>query len=454
MDIKSIFLRLRAVHWIGILLLVLNATFLTSDLLAKIVQYVVAFVVFIHDIDEKKWAVDPLDELTKFLQKNDFSQKIAINSAFNSEVTRMVEALEHYRVTINEKKIQDQKVITETMQVIEDVARGNFDTSVKQSGASEEINILKNSINKLIEINKTNFQNIINALESFSNLDFSHTIHKDQKIGGYILKVIENLEKSGKNISQLTTEINQDSEQLLKITQQLNEIIAELEHNAKEQTKTVAQSVQSIDTASKNINTNTQNALQMAKYASDVTSSANNGRELANQTVASMEEIDTKVGTINQAIVIIDQIAFQTNILSLNAAVEAATAGEAGKGFAVVAQEVRNLATRSAEAAKEIKILVEGATSKANEGKGIATDMISGYSQLTNNITNTIIIINEVSNTSKEQQNTISLIHNNMLEIEKITHRAKSISDEIGGISKNAIALSDNLKHTIGKIQL
>ena len=196
MYIKSIFLRLRAVHWIEILLLVFNATFLTSDLLAKIVQYVVAFVVLIHDIDEKKWAVDPLEELTNFLQKNDFSQKIAINSAFNSEVTRMVEALEHYRVTINEKKIQDQRVITETMQVIEDVARGNFDISVKQAGASEEINILKNSINKLIEINKTNFQNIINILESFSNLDFTHTIHKDQKIGGYILKVIENLEKS------------------------------------------------------------------------------------------------------------------------------------------------------------------------------------------------------------------------------------------------------------------
>ncbi len=366
----------------------------------------------------------------------------------------MVEALEHYRVTINEKKIQDQRVITETMQVIEDVARGNFDISVKQAGASEEINILKNSINKLIEINKTNFQNIINILESFSNLDFTHTIHKDQKIGGYILKVIENLEKSGKNISQLTSEINKDSEQLLNITHQLNEIIAELEHNAKEQTKTVTQSVQSIDTASKNINANTQNALKMAQYASDVTSSANNGRELANQTVSSMEEIDTKVGTINQAIAIIDQIAFQTNILSLNAAVEAATAGEAGKGFAVVAQEVRNLATRSAEAAKEIKILVEGATSKANEGKGIATDMISGYSQLTHNITNTITIINEVTNTSKEQQNTISLIHDNMLEIEKITNRAKNISDEIGGISKNAITLSDHLKHTIGKIKV
>ncbi|MGC6580657.1 methyl-accepting chemotaxis protein, partial [Escherichia coli] len=79
---------------------------------------------------------------------------------------------------------------------------------------------------------------------------------------------------------------------------------------------------------------------------------------------------------------VIDQIAFQTNILSLNAAVEAATAGEAGKGFAVVAGEVRNLANRSAQAAKEIKDIVEKASSKANNGKSIANNMIDGYSEL------------------------------------------------------------------------
>ena len=114
----------------------------------------------------------------------------------------------------------------------------------------------------------------------------------------------------------------------------------------------------------------------MASLSNEVTASAKQGETLANQTNIAMDDINTQVTAINDAITVIDQIAFQTNILSLNAAVEAATAGEAGRGFAVVAQEVRNLASRSADAAKEIKLIVENATNKANQGKNIASNMI------------------------------------------------------------------------------
>ncbi|WP_416224723.1 methyl-accepting chemotaxis protein [Arcobacter sp. FWKO B] len=141
----------------------------------------------------------------------------------------------------------------------------------------------------------------------------------------------------------------------------------------------------------------------MSSLATNVTKSANDGETLANQTTIAMEEINSQVTAINEAIAVIDQIAFQTNILSLNAAVEAATAGEAGKGFAVVAGEVRNLASRSAEAAKEIKDIVQLATAKANEGKSIANNMIQGYSELNKNISHTINLISDIENASKEQ---------------------------------------------------
>ncbi len=159
------------------------------------------------------------------------------------------------------------------------------------------------------------------------------------------------------------------------------------------------------------VNTNSEKIGSMSSLAEKVTNSASQGQELASKTTDAMDEIDKQVTAINEAISIIDQIAFQTNILSLNAAVEAATAGEAGKGFAVVAGEVRNLAARSAEAASEIKTLVENATKKANEGKTIADGMIKGYSGLNENINKTIELISDVSVASKEQQTGIVQIN-------------------------------------------
>ncbi len=128
----------------------------------------------------------------------------------------------------------------------------------------------------------------------------------------------------------------------------------------------------------------------MSNLANTLTTYAFKGEDLASKTNNSIEQINDKVKDINKAITTIDQIAFQTNILSLNAAVEASTAGEAGKGFAVVAQEVRNLATKSAQAAKKIKKLVEDANIEANEGKTISNNMIEGYETLNTNINKTI----------------------------------------------------------------
>ena len=145
--------------------------------------------------------------------------------------------------------------------------------------------------------------------------------------------------------------------------------------------------------------------------------------------------LNTQVNLVNDAISVIDQIAFQTNILSLNAAVEAATAGEAGKGFAVVAQEVRNLANRSAEAAKEIKDIVEGATLKANEGKNIASRMIEGYKGLNNSIEQTINLISDVEMSSKEQLLGIEQINDAVNQLDQQTQQNAMIASQTQDIA-------------------
>ena len=194
-----------------------------------------------------------------------------------------------------------------------------------------------------------------------------------------------------------------------------------------------------------NMSSNTQNVVKMVSYANELTISVKEGEKLAGETTVSMDEINNQVTAINEAITVIDQIAFQTNILSLNAAVEAATAGEAGKGFAVVAAEVRNLANRSAEAAREIKNIVELASKKAKEGKNISDNMIEGYKELNENISNTILTINEVAGASKEQEKGIVQINDAINLLDQATQKNAQVADQISTMAENIANMSNSL---------
>ncbi|MFY9080803.1 methyl-accepting chemotaxis protein, partial [Aliarcobacter butzleri] len=310
---------------------------------------------------------------------------------------------------VNQNIERTQKVIEEDVALIEDakvvmsrVNNGWYGQFIEKSTSNASLEEFKNNVNKMIDNTKNRFVHVNEVLTSYSKNNFVPALKMEanDERGGVFETLVNGINTLQQTLTQMLVENKTNGLTLDKSSNVLLSNVDKLNLSSNEAAASLEETAAALEEVTSNVRNNTQNIAQMAKLSSEVTASASQGEKLANETTVAMDEINNQVNLINEAIGVIDNIAFQTNILSLNAAVEAATAGEAGKGFAVVAGEVRNLASRSAEAAREIKTIVENATSKANQGKSIATNMIEGYKELNQNISQTISLISDIQNAS------------------------------------------------------
>ncbi|MFY9089969.1 methyl-accepting chemotaxis protein [Arcobacter aquimarinus] len=349
----------------------------------------------------------------------------------------------------------DNKFLAEINEVVQVVRNGYLNKRLENKVESESMEKLRMHINEMLYSLQlrvcTNINDISHALERYAKLDFTH------RIKGCNSGVTVGLNNLADIINEMLVENKSNGLTLDVSSGILLNNVDILNRNSNEAAVALEETAAAVEEISSNISNNTDNIIQMSKLASNVTNSVTKGETLASQTTEAMNEIDKEVNAINEAISVIDQIAFQTNILSLNAAVEAATAGEAGKGFAVVAQEVRNLASRSAEAAKEIKDLVENATKKADQGKKISEDMISGYKALNEDIIQTIDLIKGVESSSKEQLSGIEQINHAINSLDQQTQQNAQIASQTYSVATQTdtiaklIVSNANAKEFIGK---
>ena len=329
---------------------------------------------------------------------------------------------------------EDRKVIDDTITVLAEFEQGDLCQRVNTNTNNPALQELTTLLNQMGTTMESNIDGVLTVLEEYSNYNYINKVGKDG-IKEHLLKLANGVNSLGDAITGMLVENKEIGLTLDNSSNILLDNVNTLNKNSNEAAAALEETAAALEEVTSNVSSTNQNVAQMAKYASVVTTSANKGQELATQTTEAMDEINTEVTAISDAISVIDQIAFQTNILSLNAAVEAATAGEAGKGFAVVAQEVRNLAARSADAANEIKILVENANAKANQGKNIADNMIDGYTGLNDNISKTIDLISNVETASKEQQMGITQINDAITSLDRQTQENANIASQTNEVA-------------------
>ena len=376
------------------------------------------------------------------------------NAYINKDIKNKLESIFSL---INKKQDEELLIYGELLLVTEKIAIGDFDDKIYHTNTSNhKLNYISKTINELVTNLKKNFTLVSNILHEYRKSDFRRKLDDTHVVKDFKI-IFEGVNLLQETITILLSENKSNGMTLDESSNILLANVDKLNISSNEAAASLEETAAALEEITSNIRNNTQNVMEMASYSNNVTASVKAGEQLASETTIAMEEINSQVNSINEAITVIDQIAFQTNILSLNAAVEAATAGEAGRGFAVVAAEVRNLASRSAEAAREIKNIVGNATSKANQGKEIAIHMINGYKQLNEDISKTINLIQDIEMSSKEQLLGIEQINSAVTQLDQQTQQNAAIATQTHDVAlltdKIAKLVVDNVnaKEFIGK---
>jgi methyl-accepting chemotaxis protein len=343
--------------------------------------------------------------------------------------------------------------VRESREIIQAVLAGASDRRIAMNGKTGNLLLLAQSINELIDSVSTTVAEAVRVVGQAVEGDLTPRMGVGDKSGDFkalavsvnsmiqaMMDVVAGLTKTCRAVQAGAEEISRGNLDLSKRTE--------------EQASSLEETTSSMAQMTTRVKDNAGNAVQANQLAVAAREHAERGGSVVGAAVAAMSEISAASGKIAEIIGVIDEIAFQTNLLALNAAVEAARAGEQGRGFAVVASEVRNLASRSAGAAKEIKALIQDSVGKVNEGTKLVDESGKVLGEIVTRVKKVTDVMAEIADSSREQASGIEQVNRTVSSMDASTQQNAALVEEATAAAQALTEQATSLMKLIGRYRL
>ena len=377
------------------------------------------------------------------LAHGDLSQKVTKDYAG---------AYNQVKVSVNTTADSLTKIVAEIQGIVEAANKGDFSIKLDLSGKQGYTKTLSELLNQLSDTVDGAFKDTIHVAQALAQGDLTQVVTRECQ--GAFNDVKQNLNATVDNLQKLVGEVKVSVDSIGTASKEIASGNTDLSQRTEEQASSLEETAASMEELTSTVKQNADNAKQANQLAHSASSVAEKGGAVVQEVVGTMSSINESSRKIVDIISVIDGIAFQTNILALNAAVEAARAGEQGRGFAVVAAEVRNLAQRSAAAAKEIKTLIGDSVEKVEVGTKLVDDAGKTMEEIVNAVKRVTDIMSEISAASNEQSQGIEQINQAITQMDEVTQQNAALVEEAAAAAESLEEEAQSLTRSVSVFKL